>query len=74
MGPLHAGTVSPNDLDDTFGPEVLSEASPPEAKANRPPSERVQFSGRVAVAAGGETVTGRSRRRDGSVLHTEKRP
>jgi len=71
-GPLHAGTFGPNELDDTFGPEVVFERSPPEGEANLPPSEGLQFFGQVDVAADTERMTVRLRQRDGTVLHTEE--
>jgi alkaline phosphatase D len=48
-GPLHAGTFGPNELDQTFGPEVKFLGIPPGLKPNRPPSEPYQFfgSGRI---------------------------
>ncbi|MFB2593415.1 alkaline phosphatase [Paracoccus sp. p4-l81] len=48
-GPLHAGTFGPNDLDQTFGPEVRFIKAPPEGQANLPPSAGMQFFGLVDV-------------------------
>jgi alkaline phosphatase D len=48
-GPLHAGTFGPNPLDPTFGPEVRFLGIPPGMKPNRPPSEGLQFFGRLVV-------------------------
>lgn len=50
-GPLHAGTFGPNPLDPTFGPEVRFLGIPPGMKPNRPPSENLQFFGRLVVDA-----------------------
>jgi len=50
-GPLHAGTFAPPALDDTFGPEVRFQAVPPDLKPNRPPSEGLQFYGRIRIDA-----------------------
>jgi alkaline phosphatase D len=48
-GPLHAGTFGPPALDDTFGPEVRFRSVPPDLKPNRPPSEGLQFYGRLRI-------------------------
>jgi phosphodiesterase/alkaline phosphatase D-like protein len=39
-GPLHAGTFGPNELDNTFGPEVKFIKAPGLDKQNLPPSRR----------------------------------
>ncbi|MDS0300672.1 alkaline phosphatase D family protein [Halogeometricum sp. S1BR25-6] len=70
-GPLHAGTFGPSALDDTFGPEVAYEKSPPEGEANLPPSEGLQFFGQVDVAADSEEMTVTLRDRDGDELYSE---
>lgn len=69
-GPLHAGTFGPNELDDTFGPEVVFEETPPEGEANLPPSEGLQFFGQVDVDADSEVMTVALRDRDGTALFT----
>jgi alkaline phosphatase D len=48
-GPLHAGTFGPPALDDTFGPEVRFRGIPEGMKPNRPPSEGLQFYGRIHI-------------------------
>ena len=48
-GPLHAGTFGPPALDDTFGPEVRFCSVPVDLKPNRPPSDGLQFYGRVRI-------------------------
>ncbi|BAY26798.1 alkaline phosphatase [Calothrix sp. NIES-2100] len=48
-GPLNAGTFGPNQLDNTFGPQVKFLSIPPDLKANRPPSEGLQFFGTVKI-------------------------
>ena len=55
-GPLHAGTFGPNALDPTFGPEVRFLGIPPGMKPNRPPSEDLQFFGRMVVDAKTEAL------------------
>ena len=50
-GPLHAGTFGPSDYDNTFGPEVRFAKHPGEGQANLPPSDGLQFFGKVDIAA-----------------------
>jgi alkaline phosphatase D len=60
-GPLHAGTFGPNELDNTFGPEVRFLKAPD--KQNLPPSAGMQFFGHVKIdgRTGQMTVTLRDR-------------
>jgi alkaline phosphatase D len=62
-GPLHAGTFGPNELDNTFGPEVKFIKAPPPGQVNLPPSSGMQFFGHVRIdgATGQMTVTLRDR-------------
>jgi alkaline phosphatase D len=62
-GPLHAGTFGPNELDNTFGPEVKFVKAPGADKQNLPPSAGMQFFGHVSIkgATGQMTVTLRDR-------------
>lgn len=62
-GPLHAGTFGPNELDNTFGPEVKFVKAPPPGQVNLPPSAGMQFFGHVRIegATGQMTVTLRDR-------------
>ncbi len=48
-GPLHAGTFGPNELDNTFGPEVRFIKAPGPDKQNLPPSAGMQFFGHVKI-------------------------
>ncbi|MBD2771712.1 alkaline phosphatase D family protein [Iningainema tapete] len=48
-GPLNSGTFGPNQLDNTFGPEVKFLSIPQGLRANRPPSEGLQFFGTVKI-------------------------
>ncbi len=48
-GPMQAGTFGPNDLDPTFGPEVLFQKAPPKGKANLAPILGMQFFGTVRI-------------------------
>ena len=56
-GPLHAGTFGPNEMDQTFGPEVKFLGIPPGLKPNRPPSEPFQFFGSGRIDHRTETLT-----------------
>ncbi len=47
-GPIHAGSFGPGVMDNTFGPEVKFTKNPG-GKANLPPSEKLQFFGRVDI-------------------------
>jgi alkaline phosphatase D len=62
-GPLHAGTFGPNELDNTFGPEVKFVKAPGPGKQNLPPSAGMQFFGHVRIdgSTGQMTVTLRDR-------------
>jgi alkaline phosphatase D len=46
-GPLHAGTFGPGVLDNTFGPRLDFISIPRGMRANRPPSEGLQFYGKI---------------------------
>ena len=48
-GPLHAGTFGPNELDNTFGPQVKFCSVDKAMKPNRPPSDGLQFFGMVEI-------------------------
>ncbi|RCJ29221.1 alkaline phosphatase [Nostoc minutum NIES-26] len=48
-GPLNSGTFGPNQLENTFGPQLVFQSLPPGTKANRPPSEGLQFFGTVKI-------------------------
>ena len=56
-GPLNSGTFGPNALDNTFGPQVVFNSLPPGTKANRPPSEGLQFFGMVDIDGTSEVMT-----------------
>ena len=62
-GPLHAGTFGPNELDNTFGPEVKFIKAPGLDKQNLPPSAGMQFFGHVKIdgVSGQMTLTLRDR-------------
>jgi alkaline phosphatase D len=56
-GPLHAGTFGPNELDNTFGPEVRFCSVTKDMRPNRPPSEGLQFFGLVHIDGQTRTMT-----------------
>jgi alkaline phosphatase D len=59
-GPLHAGTFGPNELDDTFGPQLVYVKAPTKEQGqNLSPASGMQFFGNVAIdgATGVMTVT-----------------
>ena len=56
-GPLHAGTFGPSAYDNTFGPRVEFAMHPPEGRANLPPSEGLQFFGKVEIDGPGGVMT-----------------
>ncbi len=56
-GPLHAGTFGPNELDDTFGPEVRFRGIPEGMKPGRSPRDGFQFFGTLTVDAGSDVLT-----------------
>jgi alkaline phosphatase D len=62
-GPFNAGTFGPNELDNTFGPEVKFVKAPDAGKQNLPPSDGMQFFGHVQIEGktGRMTVTLRDR-------------
>jgi alkaline phosphatase D len=56
-GPLNAGTFGPNELDNTFGPQVKFQSVPAGMKPNRPPSEGLQFFGTVRLDGASDVLT-----------------
>jgi alkaline phosphatase D len=59
-GPLHAGTFGPNDLDSTFGPQLMYIKAPTQEQGqNLSPALGLQFFGHVTIegATGVMTVT-----------------
>jgi alkaline phosphatase D len=56
-GPLHAGSFGPNDLDNTFGPELKYVKAPPAGQVNLPPSAGLQFFGDVLIDAKTKAMT-----------------
>ncbi|GAA6151018.1 alkaline phosphatase D family protein [Pseudoteredinibacter isoporae] len=56
-GPLHAGTFGPNELDNTFGPELVFKGIPDDLTANAPPSDNHQFFGEIEIDGLNNTMT-----------------
>jgi alkaline phosphatase D len=56
-GPAHAGTFGPGKLDATFGPQLKFRSIPEGMKANRPPSEGLQFFGLLNINAASKVLT-----------------
>lgn len=55
--PLNAGAFGPNELDDTFGPQVKFQRAPAEGQINLPPSAGMQFYGQVEIDGDTEMMT-----------------
>jgi alkaline phosphatase D len=70
-GPLNAGTFGPNDLDNTFGPQVHYQRVPPAGQANLPPSAGMQFFGQVQIDGRTEAMTVTLRDVAGTALYTK---
>jgi alkaline phosphatase D len=57
-GPIHAGTYGPNDLDKTFGPQIVYQKAPSKEQGQGlAPSEGLQFFGHVAIDGPSEVMT-----------------
>jgi alkaline phosphatase D len=57
-GPLHAGTFGPNELDDTFGPQLRFYKGPGEGQGqNLSPASGLQFFGHVRIDSRTEQMT-----------------
>ncbi|MBD2439077.1 alkaline phosphatase [Nostoc sp. FACHB-110] len=73
-GPLNAGTFGPNQLENTFGPQLVFQSLPPGTKANRPPSEGLQFFGAVKIDAYTKVMTVSLRNLEGKVVYSVDLP
>lgn len=72
-GPLHSGTFGPNDYDNTFGPEVRFAKHPTADQGiNLPPSDGMQFFGKVDVEGATGVMTVRLIDRDDTVLFSQE--
>lgn len=71
-GPLNAGTFGPNQLDNTFGPELVFVKAPAEGEVNLPPSAGMQFFGQVDIEPEGEVMTVQLKDLEGTTLFTQE--
>jgi alkaline phosphatase D len=71
-GPLNAGTFGPNQLDATFGPQVVFQKTPPAGQFNLPPSAGLQFFGQVDIDGASEVMTVRLKDLSGATLFTQE--
>jgi len=67
-GPLHAGGFGPNELDDTFGPQVVWSRHPG-GRANLPPTTGALYFGHVRIDGTTGLLTVSHRDVSGAVLH-----
>ncbi|GAB2199409.1 alkaline phosphatase D family protein [Sessilibacter sp. MAH4] len=68
-GPLHAGGFGPNVLDNTFGPEVVFQKTPP--TANSHPDQGFQFFGLVNINADTKALTVRLMNNENVLQHEQ---
>ena len=68
-GPLHAGSYGPNELDNTFGPQVKFQSARVEL-SNLPPTAGQQFFGTVQIDASTEVMTVSQHNLAGEVIYT----
>jgi alkaline phosphatase D len=54
-GPIHAGSFPQNQLDNTFGPQIMYVKAP--SAPNQPPSDGLQFFGQVAIDGATQIMT-----------------
>jgi alkaline phosphatase D len=73
-GPAHAGTFGPNELDDTFGPQVRFLGIPPGMAPNRPPSAGLQFFGTLGIDGKSGAMTVRLHDLEGKALFSQELP
>jgi alkaline phosphatase D len=73
-GPLNAGTFGPNELDNTFGPQVKFNSLPEGTEPNRPPSEGLQFFGMVKIDGDSEVMTVSLHNLAGDILYSVDLP
>lgn len=69
-GPLNAGTFGPNQLDNTFGPQVLYQKAPAQGQSNLPPTAGMQFFGQVQIDGQNEVMTVTLRDLEGKSLYS----
>lgn len=70
-GPLNAGAFGPNDMDDTFGPEVVYVHAPGKDNANSCPFDEYQHFGEVDIDGETKEMTVRLMNTKGTELYTQ---
>lgn len=70
-GPLNAGTFGPNELDNTFGPELKYVKAPEKGQANLPPSAGMQFFGEVTIDGNSEEMVVKLKDMYGKTLYSK---
>src|SRR5262249_44743578 len=55
--PIHAGGFGPNDLDNTFGPQIVFQKAPPKDPAQIGADYDLQFFGHVAIDGATQVMT-----------------
>lgn len=73
-GPLNAGSIGPNPLDNTFGPRVDFMKAPPPGKVNLSPLAGLQFFGEVDIDARGHMTVSLRDLTGGAVYTKELAP
>ncbi|BAZ49091.1 alkaline phosphatase [Nostoc sp. NIES-4103] len=73
-GPLNSGTFGPNQLENTFGPQLVFQSIPSDTKANRPPTEGLQFFGTVKINSYTKVMTVTLRNLVGETLYSVDLP
>lgn len=69
-GPLNSGTFGPNELDNTFGPQVKFQSVATGMKANRSPKEGLQFFGTVKIDGDTQVMTIALYNQEGNKLYS----
>ncbi len=69
-GPLNAGTFGPNDIDNTFGPQVVFQKAPEGGQVNLPPSAGLQFFGQADIDGETQVMTVSLKDLTGATLYT----
>ena len=70
-GPMHAGTFAQIATDETFGPQVIFQKSPPKDQQNQSPAAGMQFFGEVEIEGRTGTMTVTLRDLSGASLHRQ---
>ena len=69
-GPIHAGGFGPNELDGTFGPQVIFQKTPPSGRVATAPSQGSVLFGHVKIDGRTRAMTVSHRDLTGTVLHS----